>query len=113
MRMAVIKLVLVTATLSAAIAPLRAEVRILASPGGQVGPFLDLFDRLRDSGEMPPTVVLTAYGNVETAVRTVHELGAYWFLEKPIQPASLEVLLRRAGNHAGLRKSCHVGFTVT
>jgi DNA-binding NtrC family response regulator len=36
-------------------------------------------------------------------VKTVHELGAYWFLEKPIQPGSLEVLIRRAGNHAGLR----------
>ena len=59
--------------------------------------------RLRDSGDMPPTIVLTAYGNVETAVRTVHELGAYWFLEKPIQPGSLEVLIRRAGTHAGLR----------
>jgi DNA-binding NtrC family response regulator len=59
--------------------------------------------RLRDSGDMPPTIVLTAYGNVETAVRTVHELGAYWFLEKPIQPGSLEVLIRRAGSHAGLR----------
>jgi DNA-binding NtrC family response regulator len=32
----------------------------------------------------------------------VHELGAYWFLEKPIQPQSLEVLIRRAGSHAGL-----------
>ena len=31
--------------------PLRAEIRILASPGGQVGPFLDLFDRVRESGE--------------------------------------------------------------
>jgi hypothetical protein len=51
MRMAVIRLVMVTAALSAAIAPLRAEVRILASPGGQVGPFLDLFDKLRESGE--------------------------------------------------------------
>jgi hypothetical protein len=51
MRMAVIKLVLVMAALAAAITPLRAEVRILASPGGQVGPFLDLFDRLRESGE--------------------------------------------------------------
>jgi DNA-binding NtrC family response regulator len=30
-------------------------------------------------------------------------LGAYWFLEKPIQPRSLEVLIRRAGSHAGLR----------
>src|SRR5260370_21100379 len=32
-------------------APARAEVRILASPGGQVGPFLDLFERVRESGE--------------------------------------------------------------
>lgn len=60
-------------------------------------------ERLRDSGEMPPTIVLTAYGNIETAVKTVHELGAYWFLEKPIQPATMEVLLRRAGGHADLR----------
>jgi hypothetical protein len=29
----------------------RAEIRILASPGGQVGPFLDLFERVRQSGE--------------------------------------------------------------
>jgi hypothetical protein len=51
MRMAVMKAVLVAAALFAAIAPVRAEVRILASPGGQVGPFLELFDRVRDSGE--------------------------------------------------------------
>jgi hypothetical protein len=31
--------------------PAQAEVRILGSPGGQVGPFLDLFERVRDSGE--------------------------------------------------------------
>ena len=31
--------------------PARAEVRILASPGGQVGPFLELFERVRASGE--------------------------------------------------------------
>ncbi len=31
--------------------PARAELRILGSPGGQVGPFLDLFERVRDSGE--------------------------------------------------------------
>jgi len=29
----------------------RAEVRILGSPGGQVGPFIDLFDKVRASGE--------------------------------------------------------------
>jgi hypothetical protein len=32
-------------------APASAEVRILASPGGEVGPFLDLFARVRASGE--------------------------------------------------------------
>jgi hypothetical protein len=29
----------------------RAEVRILESPGGEVGPFLDLFEKVRESGE--------------------------------------------------------------
>jgi len=29
----------------------RADVRILASPGGQVVPFIDLFDKVRASGE--------------------------------------------------------------
>ena len=51
MRMAVIRIIVVTAALCAAISPARADVRILASPGGQVGPFLDLFDRVRASGE--------------------------------------------------------------
>jgi hypothetical protein len=52
MRLAIIRLVMVTAALAAATTtPLRAEVRILASPGGQVGPFLELFDRVRESGE--------------------------------------------------------------
>jgi hypothetical protein len=31
--------------------PASAEVRILASPGGEVGPFLDLFAQVRASGE--------------------------------------------------------------
>ena len=31
--------------------PARAEIRIMASPGGQVGPFLDLFEQVRRSGE--------------------------------------------------------------
>jgi DNA-binding NtrC family response regulator len=69
-------------------------------------PGLDGFgflQRLREMGDMPPTIVLTAFGNIETAVRTVHELGAFWFLEKPIQPKTLEVLIRRAAAHASLR----------
>lgn len=32
-------------------APAAAEIRIIQSPGGQVGPFLDLFEKVRESGE--------------------------------------------------------------
>ena len=61
-----------------------------------------LLERLRDAGEMPPTIVLTAFGSIEKAVQTVHELGAYWYLDKPYQAAVLKVLISRAGSHAGL-----------
>ena len=52
MRTAILKIFLLAAVASAfAEPPANAEVRILASPGGQVGPFLDLFERVRASGE--------------------------------------------------------------
>jgi hypothetical protein len=52
MRTAVVKAVFLAAVLGGLVSPpARAEVRILASPGGQVGPFLDLFERVRASGE--------------------------------------------------------------
>src|ERR1700747_1498812 len=52
MRTAIVKgTVLATLLATLALPPARAEVRILASPGGEVGPFLDLFARVRASGE--------------------------------------------------------------
>jgi len=51
MHMARMRMVLAAAALYAASSPAQAEVRILASPGGQVGPFIELFDRVRASGE--------------------------------------------------------------
>jgi hypothetical protein len=47
----VIKAALIAAALVAAGPFARAEVRILASPGGQVEPFIELFARVRASGE--------------------------------------------------------------
>jgi hypothetical protein len=46
-----VKNILLAALLCALVLPAHAEVRILGSPGGQVGPFLDLFEHVRDSGE--------------------------------------------------------------
>jgi hypothetical protein len=51
MRKSGVKIWLVVALLLGMAAPALAEVRILASPGGEVGPFLDLFEGVRDSGE--------------------------------------------------------------
>ena len=46
-----LKTILLSVALCALALPAQAELRILGSPGGQVGPFLDLFDRVRKSGE--------------------------------------------------------------
>jgi hypothetical protein len=52
MRTAITKAVFLAVLLCGPVVPpAQAEVRILASPGGQVGPFLDLFERVRASGE--------------------------------------------------------------
>ena len=51
MRTTFAKHLLLALALCALAAPAFAEVRILASPGGEVGPFLDLFARVRASGE--------------------------------------------------------------
>ena len=52
MRTALAKLIPLAAVLCALAAPpAQAEVRIFGSPGGEVGPFLDLFNRVRASGE--------------------------------------------------------------
>ena len=62
----------------------------------------ELMKRLNGDGDMPPAIVLTAFGNIETAIQTIHDLGAFWFLEKPIQPAALRVLLERAASQSQL-----------
>jgi hypothetical protein len=49
--MARMKMVLAAMALCAAVSPALADIRILVSPGGQVGPFLELFDKVRETGE--------------------------------------------------------------
>lgn len=56
---------------------------------------LALLERFRAGGSMPPVIVISGHGSVETAVRATR-LGAYDFLEKPL---SLERVLLTV-NHA-------------
>lgn len=55
-----------------------------------------LLEKLSSDGSRPVSIVLTAFGSIENALKTVHDLGAFWFLEKPIQANALKVLLSRA-----------------
>jgi DNA-binding NtrC family response regulator len=68
----------------------------------------ELMKRLGAEGNMPPSIVLTAFGNIETAIQTIHDLGAFWFLEKPIQPAALRVLLERAASASKLAEETEI-----
>jgi DNA-binding NtrC family response regulator len=60
----------------------------------------ELLKRLSTQAGVPPAIVLTAFGNIETAIQTTHDLGAYWFLEKPIQPSALKVLIEHAATQS-------------
>jgi DNA-binding NtrC family response regulator len=62
----------------------------------------ELLRRLSAQGSGPPAIVVTAFGNIETALATMHDLGAFWFLEKPIDPRALRVLLERASSQQRL-----------
>src|SRR5260370_1517136 len=55
----------------------------------------ELLKRLGASGNMPPAIVLTAFGNIETAIQTMHDLGAFFFVDKRIQARALTVLFER------------------
>jgi DNA-binding NtrC family response regulator len=62
----------------------------------------ELLRRLSAQGSGPPAIVVTAFGNIETAIAMMHDLGAFWFLEKPIDPRALRVLLERAASQQRL-----------
>jgi DNA-binding NtrC family response regulator len=68
---------------------------------------LELIRRLKAEDALPPTLVLTAYGSMELAVATVHELGVFWFLEKPVDAQSLKLLVERAFTHGRLQSEVH------
>jgi DNA-binding NtrC family response regulator len=57
---------------------------------------VELMRTLQARGDLTPVIVLTAFGDISQAVSIVHDLRAFWFLEKPVHHPVLELLLERA-----------------
>jgi two-component system, NtrC family, C4-dicarboxylate transport response regulator DctD len=62
---------------------------------------MELLDRLRTAYPDLPVILITAHGDIATAVRAMR-LGAYDFLEKPFDPDHLVEVLRKAVEKARL-----------
>ncbi len=76
-----------------------AEFRVSAILTDLVMPRMDgiaLLQALAARGDRTPTIVLTGFGTINHAISIVHELKAFWFLEKPFDPGILRTLLERA-----------------
>jgi DNA-binding NtrC family response regulator len=56
----------------------------------------ELLKTLESIGDRTPTIVLTGVGGIEQGLSVIHDLKAFWFLEKPVQPNILRALLERA-----------------
>jgi DNA-binding NtrC family response regulator len=56
----------------------------------------ELLRHLKDRGDLTPSIALTAFGSIEKALSAVHDLKAFWFLEKPVEPRAFKTLLDRA-----------------
>ena len=67
-----------------------------------VMPRMDGFELLRHlkaSGDLTPAIALTGFGSMDKALSAVHDLNAFWFLEKPVEPRAFKILLDRAIRH--------------
>jgi len=56
----------------------------------------ELLRRLKERGDLTPAIALTGFGSMEKALSAVHDLKAFWFLEKPVEPRPFMALLERA-----------------
>src|ERR1022692_4702886 len=56
----------------------------------------ELLRHLKEGGDLTPAIALTGFGSMEKALSAVHDLKAFWFLEKPVEPRTFKILLERA-----------------
>ena len=66
----------------------------------------ELLRHLKERGDPTPAIALTGFGSMEKALSAVHDLKAFWYLEKPVEPRAFRTLLERAVQYRrSLRKT--------
>jgi two-component system, NtrC family, response regulator HydG len=63
---------------------------------------VELLKRFKSSGRSVEVILLTGHASVPKAVEAMHA-GAFGFVEKPVEPAALAVMVRNALDHCALR----------
>src|ERR1039458_1615533 len=56
----------------------------------------ELLRHLKERGDLTPAIALTGCGSMEKALSAVHDLKAFWYLEKPVEARTFKTLLERA-----------------
>jgi two-component system, NtrC family, nitrogen regulation response regulator NtrX len=64
---------------------------------------LEVLERLAAAGPMPPILVISGHGTIQTAVRAT-QMGAYDFLEKPLEKDRILLSVRNALQHLELAR---------
>jgi DNA-binding NtrC family response regulator len=59
----------------------------------------ELLRHLQERGDLTPAIALTGFGSMEKALSAIHDLKAFWFLEKPVEARAFRTLLDRAISH--------------
>ena len=59
----------------------------------------ELLRHLKECGNLTPAIALTGFGSLEKALSAVHDLKAFWYMEKPVEPRAFKILLERAVQH--------------
>jgi DNA-binding NtrC family response regulator len=66
----------------------------------------ELLQRLKERGDLTPAIALTGFGSMDKALSAVHDLNAFWYLEKPVEARAFKTLLERAiGYKRSLQKT--------
>jgi len=73
----------------------------------------ELLRHLKEHGDFTPAFALTGFGSLEKALSAVHDLRAFWYLEKPVEPRAFKSVLERAIRYVRISEhTCAKNFTI-